>query len=323
MNRSGQGITCCIMAVSLQAVPASAVYPERPVRFIVPAAAGGGTDIITRMIAARLAESLSQTVVVDNRAGGSHTIGTEIVAVAPRNGYTLLLATNSLATHVTLYPKLPYHLVRDFAPVTLAAVSPNLLVVHPTLPARSVPELIALARERPVRLNYGSSGNGGTGHLAMEMLKSMTSIQLVHIPYKSGGPALNALISGEVSVLFNNIVAAVPQARAGRIRALAVTSNHRLEALPDIPTVAEGGVPGFEALAWFGVFAPAGTPAPIVERLAAEISRIVKLPAVAEKLTAEGAGPVGNRPGEFRTFIRQDIDRWAKVIRSARISADQ
>ena len=317
--------TACLLFLltGMDAAASAPDYPSKPVRFVVPAAAGGGTDIIARMVATRLADALGQGVVVDNRAGGSHTIGTELVAIAPRDGYTLLFATNSLATHVTLYPKLPYHLVRDFAPVTLAAASPNLLAVHPSLPVQSVGELITLARQKPGQLNYGSSGNGGTGHLAMEMLKTMTSVNLVHIPYRSGGPALNALIAGEVSVLFGNIVAAVPQARAGRIRALGVTSRNRLVALPDIPTVAEAGVPGFEAIAWFGIFAPVGTPAAIVERLSTEIARIVKLPAVAERLKAEGAEPVGNRPHEFREFVRADIEKWARVIRSARITVDQ
>ncbi|MBI3937434.1 MAG: tripartite tricarboxylate transporter substrate binding protein, partial [Betaproteobacteria bacterium] len=297
-------------------------YPTKPLRVIVPFPAGGGTDILARMIGAKITEAWGQPVVVDNRPGGSTVIGTEIVSKAPADGYTILFTASTHAVNASLYARLPYDSIRDFAPVTLLASAPNILVVHPSMPTRTLNEFIAFAKARPRQINYGSSGNSGTGHLAMEMLKSMTGIDLVHIPYKGGSPALNAVLAGEVSTLFNNIIAAVPQVKAGRLYALGVTSGKRSSAVPNVPTIAEAGVPGFEALAWFGVFAPAATPPKIVASLNAEIARVLRLPEIRKRLLIDGAEPVGNSPQEFAAVIRADIAKWARVIKAAGITPD-
>lgn len=301
---------------------ASVAYPARPLRIIVPYAAGGGGDIFARMIGAKLTEAWGQPVVVDNRPGGGTIIGTDLAAKASPDGHTILLGTNTHAVNETLYRKLPYRLTRDLAPVTQLATAPNILIVNPSVPARTLGDLIALAKAKPRQINYGSSGNGGTGHLAMELLKSMAGVDLVHIPYKGGGPALNALLAGEVSALFNNIIAAVPQVQAGRVRPLGVTSSRRSAAVPEVPTIAESGVPGFEAIAWFGLFAPAGTPRAIVAKLSREVARILKLPEIHDRLSGQGAEPVGSSPDEFSAVIRSDIAKWGKVVKAARVVAD-
>jgi tripartite-type tricarboxylate transporter receptor subunit TctC len=274
------------------------------------------------MIGAKLTEAWGQPVVIDNRPGGGTIIGTELVAKAPPDGYTILLCTNTHAVNASLYRKLPYDSIRDFAMVSLLATAPNILVVNSALPAATLGDFIALARAKPRQLNYGSSGNGGTGHLAMEMLKSMTRIDLVHIPYKGGGPALNAVLAGEVSALFNNIIATVPQVKAGRLRALGVTSSRRSPAIPEVPAIAEAGVPGFEAISWFGFFAPAGTPPEVVDKLSKEVGRILRQPEIAERLSGQGADPVGSTPKEFTSFMQADIGRWRKVVEFAHIQPD-
>jgi len=301
------------------AIGPEVAYPTKPLRFVVPYSPGGGGDIMVRMIGAKLTEAWSQPVIVDNRPGGGTVIGTDLVAKAPPDGYTILLATNTHAVNVSLYRKLPFDLLRDFAPVTLLATAPNILLANPSLKTRSLSEFIALAKSQPGKLNYGSSGKGGTGHLAMEMLKSMAKIDLVHIPYKGGSPAMNAILGGEVSVLFNNIIAAVPQVKAGRVWALGVTSRERSRAVPDVPTIAEGGVRGFEATAWFAVLAPKGTPRPIIAKVNRELARILKVPEVGERLSRQGAEPVGNSPNEFAAVLRSEVSRWKKVIDAAGI----
>lgn len=301
------------------ATRAEVPYPTKPLRFVVPYSAGGGGDIMARMIGAKLTEAWGQPVIVDNRPGGGTIIGTDLVAKAPPDGYTILLATNTHAVNASLHRKLPYDSLRDFAPVTLLATAPNILLASPSLQTRSLGQFVALAKSRPGKLNYGSSGKGGTGHLAMEMLKSLAKIDLVHIPYKGGGPAMNAILGGEVSVLFNNIIAAVPQVKAGRLWALGVTSRQRSLAVPDVPTIAEGGVQGFEATAWFSVLAPAGTPRPVITKVNSELARILKLPEVGERLSSQGAEPVGNSPEEFAAVMRSEISRWKKVIEAAGI----
>jgi tripartite-type tricarboxylate transporter receptor subunit TctC len=297
-------------------------YPFRPVRFIVPYAPGGGGDILTRALGAKLGEFWGQSVIIDNRGGGGTVLGTDMMAKAPRDGYTILLSTNTHAINATLRPNLPYDPIKDFQPVTLLATAPNILLTNPSLPAKTVKDLLAYAKGNPGKLNYGSSGNGGTGHLAMELLRYMTGVNLVHIPYNGGGPAMNALLSNEVSLLFNNILAAVPQVKSGRVNALGVTSLRRSSAVPDVPTIAESGVPGFEAVAWFCVFAPAGTPPEIVTKLNRDIVRALRLPDVLDRLTSQGLEPVGNGVEEFGRFMRAEIDTWGKVIRSAGIVAD-
>jgi tripartite-type tricarboxylate transporter receptor subunit TctC len=311
----------CLHAAASAA--SEATFPIRPLRWVVPYAPGGGGDILARSIAAKLTEAWGQPVIIDNRPGGGTIIGTDLVAKAPRDGHTILLATNTHAINPSLHSKLPYDSIRDFAPVTILATSPNVLLTNPAaVPARTVSELIAFAKARPGKLNYGSSGNGGTGHLAMEMLKSMTGISVVHVPYNGGGPAMKSLLGGEVSVMFNNILASVPQIKAGRVGALGVTGRSRSAALPDVPTVAEAGVPGFEATAWFCIFAPAGTPAPIVKKINAEAARILRLPDIKERLVSQGLEPVGNSPEEFSQFLRAELVKWSKVIKDAGIVAD-
>ncbi|MSP98036.1 MAG: tripartite tricarboxylate transporter substrate binding protein [Betaproteobacteria bacterium] len=301
---------------------AESAYPTRPVRLVVPFAVGGSSDIIARMIGAKLTEAWSQPVVIDNRAGGGTIIGTDLVAKAAPDGYTILLGTNVNAVNETLVRKLPYDFARDFAPVTQLAASPNVLLVGPSIPVRSLRDFIAFAKARPGQLSYGSSGNGGTGHIAMEMLKSAADIDLVHIPYKGGGPALNALLGGEAPVLINSIIPAVPQIKAGRVVALGVTSSRRSSTLPNVPTIAEAGIPGFEAIGWFGFYVPAATPAGIVNRLNRQVTRILASPEISERLAVQGAEPVGNSPQELASFTRSEIAKWRKVIQGARIVPD-
>lgn len=297
-------------------------YPVKPIRVVVPAAAGGGIDILARTIGAKLTEAWGQPVVVDNRAGGSQTIGTDVVAKAPPDGYTILFASGTHAVNPSLFRKLPYDSVNDFAPVTLLASAPNLLVVHPSLPVRTLKEFISFAKAKPRQLSYGSSGNGGTGHLSMEMLKSMAGIDLVHIPYKGTAPALNAILAGEVYAQVNQIMITAPQVKAGRLRALGVTSRNRSTVVPEVPTIAEAGVPGFHAAAWFGVMAPGRTPPAIVAMLSAEIVRILKTSEIRERLASQGADPVGNSPQEFAALIRSDIAKWEKLIKAFGIVPD-
>lgn len=297
-------------------------YPNHALRIVVPFAAGGGTDILARLLGAKLSESWSQPAVIDNRPGGATVIGSEIVAKSPPDGYTLLISTGNFTVNPAMFPKLPFDTGRDFTPVSMLATAPNVLVVHPSLTVKNVRELIAFAKSRPRQINYGSSGNGGTGHLAMEMLKQMAGVDLVHIPYKGGGPALNAVLMGEVSALFNNMIATVPHIKSSRLRALGVTTKARSPIAPEIPSVAESGLPGFEATGWFGAFLPAGTPDVIVQKLANELGRIANLKEVRDVLSAQGAVPIGNSSREFADFIRADMDRWKVMLKSVRITAD-
>jgi tripartite-type tricarboxylate transporter receptor subunit TctC len=324
---------CLVRATLLSALalglPSTAIcasgpapYPAKAVRIIVPYAAGGGTDVQARLIGAKLSEMWSQPVIIDNRPGGGTVIGTELVARSPADGYTLVIGTPTHVVNVWLYPKLPFDPIRDFEPITLLTASPNIFVVHPSLPVTTVKAFIALARARPRQISYGSSGNGGTGHLAMEMMKQMAHIQAVHVPYKGGGPAINAVLSGEVSALINNMIPTVSQVKAGRLRALGVTSRTRSSAMPEVPTIAESGLPGFEAVAWFGLFAPANTPAAIIEKLHADFAKALKLPEVRQMLESQGAEAVASSPREFAQTVRSDLEKWRGVVKAAQITAD-
>jgi tripartite-type tricarboxylate transporter receptor subunit TctC len=263
-----------------------------------------------------------QPVIIDNRPGGGTVIGTDVVARAPADGYTLLIGTPTHVVNVWLYPKLPFDPIRDFDTVTQMTVSPNILVVHPSVPAKTTKDFIALARARPDQITYGSSGNGGTGHLAMEMIKQMAKVRAVHVPYKGGGPAINAVLAGEVSALINNMIPAVQHVKSGRLRALGVTSRKRSNAVPEIPTIAESGLPGFEAVAWFGLFAPARTPAAVIEKLHADFAKVLKLPDVRQMLESQGAEAVANSPREFAQIVREDLEKWRTVVKAAAISPD-
>jgi tripartite-type tricarboxylate transporter receptor subunit TctC len=294
-------------------------YPVRPIRMIVAYPPGGGTDIVGRMMGQRLGENLGQTVVVDNRGGATGNIGTEIAAHATADGYTLLMGNVAPnAINVSLFKKLPFDPVKDFAPVSLVAVTPNILVVQPSSPVKTVKDLIALAKSKPGTLNFPSAGVGSSSHLAGEMLKSMAGIDMVHVPYKGGGPALVALLSGQVQLMFATLPAAMPHVKSGKLRPVAVTTSHRSQALPELPTIAESGVAGYEAATWYGLLAPAGTPKAIVDRLHAEIVKILATD-TRQRLAAQGFEPAGTTPAEFAGYIKSEIVKWGKVIKAAGI----
>jgi tripartite-type tricarboxylate transporter receptor subunit TctC len=311
------------LAALIAPAPAAAQdYPTKPIRLIVPFAPSGGTDLTARAIAAKLTESWGQTVVADNRPGANGTIAVELAVKSAPDGYTLTMISSSHSVNSTLYPKLPYDLVRDLAPITQATSQPYALVVHPSVPAKSVKELIALAKAKPGGLNYGSSGTGGFSHLAGALLASSAGIELVHVPYKGGAPALTDVISGQIQMLFSTLLQSQAQIKAGRLRALAVTTAKRTPAAPELPTMIEAGVPGYVVTGWYGILAPAKTPAPIIAKLNGEIVRILHLPEVKERLAADGSEPVGNTPQEFGAHIASEIAKWRKVVQAAGIKVD-
>jgi tripartite-type tricarboxylate transporter receptor subunit TctC len=297
-------------------------WPNRPVRFIVPYAPGGGVDIVARLIAPKLSQSLGEAFVIDNRGGAGGNIGTALGAKAEPDGYTIVMAAAAFALNASLYRKLPFDPEKDFVPVSLIAGTPNILAVHPSVPAKSVKELIALAKAKPHALNYASAGNGTTSHLAAELFKSMTDVDVVHVPYKGTSPAVTAMLSGESQVMFAPALALVGHVKANKLRALAITSTQRSPAFPDLPTVAEAGVPGFEARQWYGVVAPAGTPKEIVSRLSAEIAKIVRTPELKKHFTVEGSEPIGSSPEEFGKYIHAEIAKWAKVVKASGAQID-
>jgi tripartite-type tricarboxylate transporter receptor subunit TctC len=292
-------------------------YPSKAVRIIVPFAPGGGTDLSARIIAQKLGESLGANFVVDNRPGAAGIVGTEMIAKSKPDGYTLLVVSSSHAINPAMYPKLPYDTVRDFAPISLLLSGPTLLVAHPSLPAKNARELIALAKSKPGTLTFASAGHGTPPHMAGELFKSMARIDVVHIPYKGNGPAYTDLMAGQVSLMFPNIATAIQYVKGGRMRALGVGSRQRSAIAPEIPTIAESGLPGYEMGSWFGLLAPAGTPITIVTRLQQEIARIFKQADVREKLFAQGVEPVGGTPQEFTAFLNVEFAQWAKVIKSS------
>jgi len=314
-------IGACFLAASAPVQAQS--YPDKPIRVIVPYTPAGTTDILARLIGQKMNESWGQPVIVDNRPGANGNIGTEIAARATPDGYTIIMG--AAATHSinnTLYPKLSWDAVRDFAPISLVAVVPNILVVGNSLPVKSVNELIAYAKANPGKLNYGSPGNGSTAHLSMELFKSMTGVNLNHIPYKGSAGVLADVMAGQISLTMDNIPVYLPQVKAGKIRALGVSSARRTPAAPEIPTVSEAGVPGLEAVTWFGLLAPAATPKPIVETLSVETARILKLPDVNKRISELGAEPVGSTPQQYAAFIRSEIVKWRKVIQDAGVRLD-
>jgi len=321
MNARGALVALATAGVIAAALPAAShaqEYPTRPVRFVVPFAPGGGGDIVVRAVAQKLTERLGQSVVVDNRSGAGGNVGTEIAARSPADGYTLLMANVApMAINVSLHRKLPYDPIKDFTPITLLARFPNVLVVHPSVPAGSIKELVALARSKPGQLTYASAGSGSTTHLSAELFKSLAGIDLVHVPYKGGGPALIDLVAGQVTLYFGSMPASLPHIRSGRLRALGVTSPQRSAAAPDIPSVAESGFPGFDAVTWIGAVAPAGVASSIVKRLNAEIVQIMSLPDVRERLSALGAEPVTNSPDQFAAYIGSEIKKWAGVVKAS------
>lgn len=298
-------------------------WPSKPVHFIVPFPAGGSTDIVARLIADRLSQSLNQTFVVENRAGAGGTLGSDLVAKAAPDGYTMLIGTSSThAIAASLYSKLPYDPVRDFAPVTLLGTATIVLVVHPSVPVRSVTELIALGKAKPDALTFASSGNGGISHLTAEYFKSLAGIQMQHIPYKGDSPMIVDLVAGRVSLAFGTAVAFLPYVRSGKVHALAVTNAQPTAIAPGLPTVASSGLPGFEALQWFGILMPAGTPKEIVARLNAETVRILNLADVKERLQSLGFEVVADSPEQFAAFMRSETVKWGKIVRDSGAKID-
>jgi tripartite-type tricarboxylate transporter receptor subunit TctC len=309
-----------ILAASVSLDASGQAYPVKPIRFVVPFAPGGTTDILARLIAQRLPDSLRQPVIVENRSGANGSVGSEIVAKAPPDGHTLIMGyMGSLAINPNLYVNLPYDAVRDFAPITLAASTTQAIAAHPSLPARSVQQLIALARSRAGQVTYASAGIGAPSHLAGALFNLMAKIEMVHVPYKGSGAALSDLLGGHVAISFGGLAAVMPSAQAGKLRVIAIASKNRSPALPDIPTISESGLPGFDVPSWFGVLAPAGTSREIVERLHTDISRILKAQDVRDRLAADGAEALAWPPDRFAAYIKSEIEKWGSVMREARI----
>ena len=311
------------LACTLVACAAAAQsYPSRPVRVIVTFPPGAGSDIATRLVTAKLVESLGRAFVVDNRAGAAGNIGVDMAAHSAPDGYTLLAVTAAAAVSQSAYAKAPFDLVKDFAPVALTASAPFILALHPSVPAKSLQELIALAKAKPGQYSYATPGTGSSPHMAGELLKMETGINLLHVPYKGTVPAVTDVIAGNVSMALANTLVALPPVKAGRLRAIAITSAKRSAIVPDIPTFAESGVRGFESGTWYAFLAPAGTPRPVIALLNREISRIVQLPDVREKLAAQGAEPLVGTPEETGAFVRNEVARWAKVVKAAGVRLD-
>jgi len=312
------------LALALTAASAHAqAWPSKPIRYIVPFAPGGTTDILARTVGDKLAIALGQPVVIENKPGAGGGVGAEITAKSAPDGYTIMGGTISThAINASLYKSLPYDPVRDFAPIVLIARVPNMLVVHPDIPAKNVSELIALLRANPGKYTFASAGNGTSQHLSGELFKSMAGAEMQHVPYKGSPPALQDVMGGQVSMTFDNITTAWPLAKGGKLRALAVTTAKRSAIAPDVPTLAEAGLPGFEVGSWQGVFAPAGTPPDIVKRLNAEIVKILNTPDVRDKLAALGAEVVGNSPEEFATMVKAEVGKWADVVKKSGARVD-
>ena len=303
--------------------PQAAVFPSKAIRFVVPFPPGGVTDRMARLLSAHMQENWRTPVVVENRPGGSGFIASQAVAGAPPDGHTLLMGNiNTHAINASLYPKLPYDPVKDFAPISLLVSVPNLLLVHPSVPANSVQELVALARARPGVLTFASGGSGTSSHMSAELLKSLAGIDIVHIPYKGPGPALQDILSGQVNMYFDTIASTLPQVRAGKLKGLAITSPARSSLAPEIPTVAESGMPGFDVAPWFGALTRAGTPPEIVARLNAEMLRILNLPEVRATLAAQGVTIIASTPDGFARYIDVEITRWSKVVRDTGAKAE-
>jgi tripartite-type tricarboxylate transporter receptor subunit TctC len=313
------GFAAALFAV---AGPLAQSYPARSVRLIVPSSPGGGTDITARIIAPKLSEYLGQQVVVDNRAGAGTMIGGEAVARAVPDGYTLLMGISTLAINPAMYKKVPYDALKDFAPISQVVALPNVLVTHPSLPVKSVKELIGFARARPGQINFASAGVGTNPHFAMELFNSMAGVKMVHVPYKGSGQGVIDLLAGHVTVMTPSILTAMGYVKDRRLRALGVTSAKRAIGAPDIPTISEAGLAGYEAVQWFGVLAPAGTPAAIVTRLHKEIVRTVQAPDIRQKLVSDGADPVGSSPDEFAAFLKAETTKWARVAKDVGIKPE-
>jgi tripartite-type tricarboxylate transporter receptor subunit TctC len=320
---AGWGIAACAMVAPVPASAAAASFPTRPVRFVVPFAPGGSTDTLARTLGSKLADALGQPIVVDNRAGANGDIGMQIVASSPPDGHTIALGyIANLGIGPSLNPKMPYDPVRDFAPITLLANAPNLLVVHPSVPAGNFKAFVGYVKANPRKVNFASASVASVGHLAGELLNGLAGIDMVHIPYKGSGQAVVDLLGGQVQAMFSGMSSSLPHVKTGKLRALAVTGAKRSPAVPDVPTIAESGFPGFEATAWYGMLAAARTPKPIVARLHAETVKALALPDVRQRLEGVGFEIVGSTPDEFAAYIRSEIAKWAKVVAASGIKVE-
>jgi len=323
MNRIVRRVALFVLLALSAAVAAAQPYPSKPIRLVVPFPAGGTTDILAREVGQRLSLSLGQPVVIDNRPGAAGNIGSELVAKSAPDGYTLLMATvGTHAINPNLYARIPYDHVKDFAPVVLVAGVPNVLEVTPSLPVHSVADLIKLAKEKPGQINFASSGSGTSIHLSGELFKTMADVDMTHVPYKGSAPAITDLIGGQVQVMFDNLPSSLQQIKAGKLRAIAVTSAQRAPALPDVPTIAESGLPGFEATSWFGIVAPAGTPPTIIARINADVNQWLQSSEAKEKLLAQGAVAAGGSPEQFAAYIHAETEKWARVVKASGAKVD-
>jgi tripartite-type tricarboxylate transporter receptor subunit TctC len=321
--RPFHGLIAGVLLAACAATASAQSFPSKPIRIVVPFPPGGTTDVLARAAAQKLSDTLGQPAVVDNRPGAAGNIGAELVAKSPPDGYTLLMGTvGTHAINPALYPKMPYDHIRDFAPVILVAGVPNVLVVNPSLPVNSVQELVAYARANPGKLNFASSGSGTSIHLSGELFKTAAGLSMTHVPYKGSAPALMDLIGGQVQLMFDNLPSALPQIKAGKLKALAVTSRERAPALPNVPTIAESGFPGFEASSWFGLLAPAGTPQPVIATINGEVAKWLASPDAKEKLLAQGANAAGGTPEDFAKHIAAETAKWQKVVKESGAKVD-
>jgi tripartite-type tricarboxylate transporter receptor subunit TctC len=322
MTRAALQNACAVTLAVMASGAAAQQYPTKPVRFVVPFVAGGPTDIQGRMLGEKLTQRLGQQFIIDNRGGANGNIGMELTAKSPPDGYTIVIATvGTWAVNPSLYKQMPFDVVKDFAPIIQVSTSPGVLVVHPSVPARNVKDLVALAKAKPGKLDYGSSGVGGFGHISGALFCLMTKTEMVHIPYKSSAPSLTDLIAGQIQVLFNNAISTVPFIKSGQVRALAVTSLKRMPALPELPSIDEAGVKGYDNSSWSAVGAPAGTPKEIIAKLNSELNQILKLPDIQERHAAVGAVIIGGTPEHFGEYLKSEIAKFARVVKEAKISA--
>ena len=311
-------LACALGATTAQAQQ----YPSKPIRYISPYPAGGGNDTILRILADKVGEQIGQRIIVDNRPGANTIVGTELLVKSAPDGYTFLLIPNTFATNPAFYPKLPYDTTKDVAPVAQVAQSPQMIVAHPSFPARTLKELLAMAKAKPGALTYGTSGNGSIGHLAALLLTSMTGAQLTHVAYKGTAPAVNELVGGHIPLMISSMIATLPQVRSGKLKIIALTTAKRAQALPNVPTIAESGVPGYDATLWYGILAPARTPDALIRRMNGELGTALKSPDVVEKLSSQAVEPYHTTPEQFGTLIRNELGKWDKVIKASGVKAD-
>jgi tripartite-type tricarboxylate transporter receptor subunit TctC len=317
-----RGIALCLCCSAFTSAAIAQSYPARPVRLVVSFAAGGGVDLVARLVGQKLSEAWNQQVVIDNRPGAGGNVSAELVAKSPADGYTIYLSSASVVVNASLYKSLPYDPLKDFAPVTLLVNAHNVLVAHPSLPAKNIRELITLAKQKPGQINYASTGSGSSGHLAMELFRSMAGIELVHVPYKVIGQTTADLLSGQVSLWFPTMPGVMQHIKGGRMTALGVSGSRRAPALPNVPTIAEAGVPGYDASTWYPLLAPAGTPSAIVDKLNGQLVAILAIADVREKLQAQGIEPVGSSPAQLAAHLKSELVKWEKVVRMSGAKVD-